>query len=95
MSTQDDGSKHSVSGIEVDVMLMAQELRLQHKLDTLDKHDELHIKAQSDTFNNEITELRMVAKERHVLFVKDVKTIREDVNRKLEELKFDVAKEIN
>ena len=29
------------------------------------------------------------------VFVKDVKTIREDVNRKLEELKVDVSKELN
>ncbi|CAI9298986.1 unnamed protein product [Lactuca saligna] len=34
-------------------------------------------------------------KERHVLFVKDVKTVREDVNRKLEDLKVNVAKGIN
>lgn len=37
----------------------------------------------------------MVAKERHVLFVKDVKTMREDVNRKIKELKVEVSKEIH
>ncbi|CAI9300263.1 unnamed protein product [Lactuca saligna] len=72
-----------------------EELRLQHKLDVIDKNNELRVKAQSDTFNSEIKEVILVAKEQHVLFVKDVQTVREDVNRKLEELKVDMEKEIN
>ncbi|CAI9298987.1 unnamed protein product [Lactuca saligna] len=36
-SQVDVGSKHSVLGIEVDIMLKAQEHQLQHKLDSLDK----------------------------------------------------------
>ncbi|CAI9270782.1 unnamed protein product [Lactuca saligna] len=75
-------------------MLKSQELQLQHKLDVMSKNNELQVKAQSGTFNSEIKELRMVLKERHGLFIQDVKTIREGVNSKLEEFKVDVAKEI-
>ena len=56
-SQADVGSKHSVFGIEVDVMLKAQELQLQHTLDVFDKNNELRVKSQSDTFNHEIKEL--------------------------------------
>lgn len=94
-SQADTGGKHSVFGIEVDVMLKDQELHLQHKLDVMDKNNELRVMAQSETLNGKLVELKAVAKERHVLFVQDLKTVREDVNRKLEELKVDMAKEIH
>ena len=89
------GVKHSISDIEVDVMLKAQELRLLNKIDQSDKTNDLRVKAQSETFNGALEELQTVSKKRHVLFVQDVKTVQEDVNRKLEELKVDMEKEIN
>lgn len=49
----------------------------------MDKNNELRVNAQSDTFNGELKELKIVAKEQHVLFVQDVKTVREGFNRKL------------
>ncbi|CAI9302133.1 unnamed protein product [Lactuca saligna] len=41
-----------------------------------------------------LKELKLVAKERHVLFVQDVKKVREDVNYILQELRQDMEKEI-
>ena len=70
----------------MDVMLKFQELRIQEKLDHMDKCNELRVKAQADNFKGALHELKAVAKERHVLFVKDVKTVHEDVNHKVEEL---------
>lgn len=51
-------------------MLKAQELLLQRQMDSLDKNNELRVKAQADSFNSEIKELRMVAKQRNVLLLK-------------------------
>ena len=59
-------------------------------MDILDKNNELRVKAQANSFNGEIQDFRLVAKERHVLFVKDVKTVLEDVNHKREEMKVEV-----
>ena len=71
----DSGLKHSVSGIKVDVMLKAVEHRLQHKIDVNDKNNELRLKAQNYLYTSSLKELRNVAKERHVLFVQDVKKV--------------------
>ena len=68
-------------------MLTAIEHRLQHQLDVNDKNNELWIKAQGDLYNSSLKELRNVTKERHVLFIQDVKKVWEDVNLKPEELK--------
>ncbi|CAI9263344.1 unnamed protein product [Lactuca saligna] len=69
----DARGRNMFSGIEVDVMLKAQEHRLQNKLDQMNKCNKLRVKAQSDSFNGELKELKAVAKERHALFVQDVK----------------------
>lgn len=68
--------RNTVSGIEVDVMLKAQELRLHEAIDPVDKNNELRVKFKTSSFSSELKELRIVAKERHVLFVKVVKTVR-------------------
>lgn len=60
-SQADSRAKNSVSGIEVDVMLKAVELRIKKKLDIVDKNNELRVKDQADSFNSEIKELRTVA----------------------------------
>lgn len=75
-------------------MLKAQEHRIQDKLDRIDKNNELRVKAQSEHFNRALRALKDVAKERHVLYIQDVKTICENVNLKLQELRDDMAKEI-
>ncbi|CAI9285209.1 unnamed protein product [Lactuca saligna] len=88
------GGCHLISKIEVDVMLKAQELRLRDELEILDRNNEKHVKAQSSSFDQELKELKVVPKEKHILFVQDVKKVREDVNLKLEELRVDIAKEV-
>ena len=54
----------------------------------------LKVKFQTSSFNNDLMELQTVAKEIHFLFVKDVKTICENINLKTEECRTDMAKEI-
>ncbi|CAI9290611.1 unnamed protein product [Lactuca saligna] len=63
-------------------------------VDQNDQNNELRIKSQSSTFNGEVQDFRRLDKERHVMFVQDVKRVREDVNFKLQELREDMAKEI-
>lgn len=62
----DARSRHNVTGIEVDVMLKAQELRMKTMLDQMDKNNELRVKFQSDSFNHDVKDIRVVAKERHL-----------------------------
>ncbi|CAI9283082.1 unnamed protein product [Lactuca saligna] len=59
-----------------------------------DMNNELRVKAQSETFNGELKDLKEVSRKRHVLFVQDVKNVLEDVNRKIKELHSNVAKEL-
>ncbi|CAI9262248.1 unnamed protein product [Lactuca saligna] len=54
-SFADGGGKHSVLGIKVDVMLQAQEHRIQDKIDQIDKNNELRVKAQSENFNGALS----------------------------------------
>ncbi|CAI9285075.1 unnamed protein product [Lactuca saligna] len=85
--------------IEVDVMLKAQEARLLNTFSTLlgasesrtlqkvdcnDKNNELRIKSISSVFNEEVRDLRRVAKERQVLFVLDVKKDYASLNQKMD-----------
>lgn len=88
------GGRHSISGIEVDVMLKAQELRLRKELELMDRNNENRVKAQSSSFNLELKELKFVEKEKHILYIQYVKKVREDVNLKLEELRVDMEKEV-
>ncbi|CAI9294298.1 unnamed protein product [Lactuca saligna] len=69
----DARAQNYVSGIEVDVMLKAQELQLRNELDLMNKNNENHVKVKYSTFNDVLTELKAVAKERHILFVQVVK----------------------
>lgn len=89
-----NGGRRTISVIKVNVMLKDQELCLKDTLDRIDKNNELPVKTQSYSFNHELKELKSVAKERYVLFVKDVKSVRENVTFKIEELRTDMAKEI-
>lgn len=78
----------------MDVMLKAQELCLRNELDQMDRNNESCVKAQTSYFNHELKELNVVVKERHILFIQDVKKVCEDVNLKIEELRVDMAKEV-
>ena len=89
------GGSTYVSSLEVDTMLKAIEARMLNrycgliqdfesrimdKLDQNDKRNELRVKSQSTNFEGEVKDFKRPAKERHVLFVQDVKKVREDVN---------------
>lgn len=90
----DAKSRHNVTGIEVDVILKAQESRLKSIMDHMDKNNELWVIFQFEMFNSEVKDLRTVSKERHLLFVQAIKKVQEDVNLKIEELRQEMMKEI-
>ena len=73
-------------GIEFDVLLKAQEHRLRTIMEQLDTKTEECLKHQSESFNHEVKDLRVVAKERHILFVEAIKKVQEDVNLKFEDV---------
>lgn len=75
-------------------MLKASETVLMEKIDFTDQTNELRIKNQRSDFLGEVKDLRTVTKERHVLFVQEVKKVREDMNFKIQELREDMQKEI-
>ncbi|CAI9293889.1 unnamed protein product [Lactuca saligna] len=79
-----------VSGI-----IQASESRLMAKIDLCDKNNESWVKSQKSDFKSNLQDLKMVAKEIHVLFVQDVKKVREEVNFKIQELCEDMEKEIS
>ncbi|CAI9260356.1 unnamed protein product [Lactuca saligna] len=99
-SQADLGGGSSISSLEVDSMLKmcesriiakvlgmlkASEIVLMEKIDYSDENTELHLKNQRNDFLGEVKDLRSIAKERHVLFVHEVKKVREDVNLKIQE----------
>ena len=51
--------------------------------------------SQKSGFASNLKELQTVAKERHVVFVQDLKKVREDVTFKLQELCEDMEKALN
>lgn len=75
-------------------MLKTQELSLRNELEQMDRNNENRLKAQPWTFNEALKDLKADARERHVLFVKDVKTVHENVHLNIEELRMDMVKEV-
>ncbi|CAI9280861.1 unnamed protein product [Lactuca saligna] len=75
-------------------MIKYSESRLLEKIDICDHSNEMRVNSQKSTFEGDLKELKLVAKEYHVLFVQDVKKVRKDVNFKPQELRQDVEKEI-
>ncbi|CAI9281411.1 unnamed protein product [Lactuca saligna] len=65
---------------KVSGMIKDSESRLLEKIDLCDHSNEMRVNAQKSTFEGDMKELKLVTKERHVLFVQDVKKVREDVN---------------
>lgn len=70
------------------------ESRIMDKVEQNDKNNELRVKSESSNFQGEVQDFKRLAKERHVLFVQDVKKVREDVNMQIRELREDMSKEI-
>ncbi|XP_023735583.2 uncharacterized protein LOC111883500 [Lactuca sativa] len=90
----DSGRISSISAMEVDVMIKGAEKRIMEKVDQTDKNNELRIKAQGSNFTSVVQDLKAATKECHILFVQDVKKVREDVNFKIHELKSELAKDL-
>lgn len=68
------------------------EAHIMEKLDQKDKTNELRVKSQSLNFLGEVKDFIRLTKEWHVLFVQDVKKVREDVNFQNRELHEDMEK---
>ncbi|CAI9285071.1 unnamed protein product [Lactuca saligna] len=75
-------------------MLKDSECRIIEKLDHNDQNSELQVNSLDTKFFGTVKDLQAVAKERHTLFVLDVKKVREDVNFKLQELREEMTKEV-
>lgn len=75
-------------------MVSDSESRVLEKVDQHDHSNELRISTQRKDFMGEVKDLRAVTKERHVLFVQEVKKVREDVNMQIRELLKDMQKEV-
>ncbi|CAI9263780.1 unnamed protein product [Lactuca saligna] len=68
--------------------------RILEKIDQSDSSTENRIKFLRTDFLKEVKDLKMVTKERHVLFVQEVKKVREDVNMQIRELREEMTKEV-
>ncbi|CAI9265949.1 unnamed protein product [Lactuca saligna] len=80
--------------LKVSGMLKDSECRLYEKVDLCDQYNELRVNSQNSTFEGDLKALQMAKKERHVLFIQDVKKVCEDVNLKIQELHQYMDKEI-
>lgn len=56
-------------------MIKDYESRLLEKIDLSGHSNEMRVNSQKSTFEGDLKELKLVAKERHVLFVQDVKKV--------------------
>ncbi|CAI9277757.1 unnamed protein product [Lactuca saligna] len=65
---------------KVSGMIKDSETRLLEKIDNCDKNKELRVNAQKSTFNGYLKSLKSIVKERYILFIQDVKKVREDIN---------------
>ncbi|CAH1446505.1 unnamed protein product [Lactuca virosa] len=68
----DTGSKHYVSGVEVDYLLTTQESRLSTLIDDVDKRNDEMVLNHSRSINGEISKLSDVSKELHELLAKQL-----------------------
>lgn len=60
-------------------MLKDFEVRVLEKVDSSDHSNELRLTSQRKDLLGEVKDLKSVTKERHVLFVQEVKKVREDI----------------
>ncbi|CAI9299239.1 unnamed protein product [Lactuca saligna] len=108
-SQADMGGGSSVSTFEIDGLMKACEARMVSKISGMIKDSEINLlekidhtdettKLRTNFFNSkyvgDVKELTNVQKERHTLFVMDVKKVREDVNLNLRELREDMVHEV-
>ncbi|CAI9303222.1 unnamed protein product [Lactuca saligna] len=99
----------SVSSLEVDSMLKVFEgrvttkvsgmireskARVLEKVDFNDQTNDNRMSSQRKDFLHEVKDLKAVTRERHVLYVQEVKKVREDVNLQIAELREDMQKEV-
>ncbi|CAI9261907.1 unnamed protein product [Lactuca saligna] len=70
------------------------ESRILEKTDQNDSSTENRINSLRSDFLKEVKDLKTVTKERHVLFVQEVKKVREDVNMQIRELRETMTKEV-
>ncbi|CAI9269666.1 unnamed protein product [Lactuca saligna] len=70
------------------------ERRVLEMTDQNDNSTENRINSLRSDFMKEVKELKIVTKERHVLFVQEVKKVREDVNMQIRELREEMTKEV-
>ncbi|CAI9285985.1 unnamed protein product [Lactuca saligna] len=75
-------------------MLRDTKSRILEKVDQNDQTTELRINSFNSKYVGAVKELTNVQKERHTLFVMDVKKLREDVNLNLQELCDDMVREL-
>ncbi|CAI9298714.1 unnamed protein product [Lactuca saligna] len=68
--------------------------RVLEKIDQNHASTENRINSQNVDFVREVKDLKMVTKERNVLFVQEVKKVREDVNPQIRELREEMQKEV-
>ncbi|CAI9271738.1 unnamed protein product [Lactuca saligna] len=110
LQTQADiGGGSSVSILEVDSMLKVfegrvttkvfgmikeSEARVLEKVDFNDQTNDNRMSSQRKDFLHEVKDLKAITGERHVLYVQEVKKVREDVNLQIEELREDMQKEV-
>ena len=64
------------------------------KVDLNDQTNDNRMSSQRKDFLHEVKELKVVTRERHVLYVQEVKKVREDVNLQITELQEDMQKEV-
>ncbi|KAL7610158.1 hypothetical protein Lser_V15G11463 [Lactuca serriola] len=70
------------------------ESRILEKTDQSDSSTENRINSLRTDFLKEVKDLKMITKEHHVLFVQEVKKVREDVNMQIRELREEMTKEV-
>ncbi|CAI9263005.1 unnamed protein product [Lactuca saligna] len=75
---------------KVSGMIRDAEGRLLEKVDSIDQLNDLCTTSQHQDFLHEVKYLKLITKERHVLFVQEVKKVREDVNLQIHELREDM-----
>lgn len=71
IQTQEDtGTRNTVTGIDVDVLLKAQEHQLKMAMEQIESKYEERLKRQAENFQSEVKDLMAVAKERHIFSLK-------------------------
>lgn len=69
LQAQEDGDKHFLSSLEVELFLKRQENHLYDVIQDVDRNNEKRVKNLLSTFASDLKDLNDVAKESHVLFI--------------------------